>query len=191
MHGNALFSVLVFFTFVSRFGLHLGSIFELRRQLWSRPNRFLPGNGCKGVSKGPFALISAPKVLSKRPLGSILATSGLLLVMFGKVWGRFLEGFGAQPSAQKYAVQYAVRCTLYAAYCTPYSVMNYSWRSQRVQVRCTLCAVRCRLYAVQRPAYSVLEPVLTSNSRRVCLTKAWHLDSLSQVGGIGRKATSI
>ena len=69
-------------------------------------------------SKAPFALILAPKVLSKRPLGSILAPSGLLLVMFGKVWGRFLEGFGAQPSAQKYAV----RCTLYAERCTLYAV---------------------------------------------------------------------
>ena len=151
MPGNALFSVLVFFTFVSRFGLHFGSIFELQRQLWSRPNRFFSGNGSKGVSKGPFALILAPKVLSKRPLGSILAPSGLLLVMFGKVWGRFLEGFGAQPSAQKYAV----RCTLYAARCTPYSAMNYSWRSQRVQVRCTLCAVRCRLYAVRCTLHTV------------------------------------
>ena len=117
MPGNALFSVLVFFTFVSRFGLHFGSIFELQTQFWSRPNRFFSGSGSKGVSKGPFALILAPKVLSKRPLGSILAPSGLLLVMFGKVWGRFLEGFGAQPSAQKYAVRstlYAERCTLYA-----------------------------------------------------------------------------
>ena len=146
------------FTFVSRFGLHFGSIFELRRQLWSRPNRFFSGNASKGVSKGPFALILAPKVLSKRPLGSILAPSVLLLVMFGKVWGRFLEGFGAQPSAQKYAVRstlYADRWTLHAVRCTPYSAMNYSWRSQRVQVRCTLCAVRCRLYAVRCTLHTV------------------------------------
>ena len=113
-----------FFSRVSRFGLHFGSIFELRRQIWSRPNRFFSGNGYKGVSKVPFALILAPKVFSRRPLGSILAPSGLLLVMFGKVWGRFLEGFVGLSPAHK-SMLYAVHCTLNAARCTLYAVQRY------------------------------------------------------------------
>ena len=97
------------YSFFSRFSFDwvsiFGSILELRRPLWSHRNRLFSGNGSKVVSKKPFGSIWEPKVNSKTPFGSILKPCGSILDGFWEVWGRFLEGFGAQPSAQKHAVE--------------------------------------------------------------------------------------
>ena len=109
-----------FLTLVSRFGLHFGSILEFRRPLWSCPNRLFFRKRIQGGLQGPFGSIWEPKVNSKKPFGSILEPCGPILYGFWEVWGEIVGGFGAQSSAQKYAVRcmlYSVRCTLYAARC--------------------------------------------------------------------------
>ena len=111
MPGNALFSVIVFFTFVSRFGLHVGFIFEFRRQLWSRPNRFFSGNGSKGVSKRPFGSIWEPKVNSKKPFGSIL-----------KPCGSNTAQHNTTQHADMWCIMYDVWCMMYDVWCMMYVV---------------------------------------------------------------------
>ena len=90
-----------FFSIWSPFWLHFGipkATLELSKSIIFRKR-------IQGGLQGPFGSIWEPKVNSKKPFGSILKPCGSILDGFWDVWGRFLEGFGAQPSAQKYAVE--------------------------------------------------------------------------------------